>query len=367
MLQQSTASERVGFLPSAFDLWRQNFAPRLARPMVQEKESRTGRNSRMMTPAAGEDEASWEPVAQIIRRERTWFDISDDGIVGLPRTRISASRWVGHATSSLEQETELEADCHVIGIVLEPMADVTVFAARKLIHSGHLPRGSMRVNAPGLAMRGVFRGAYDVLHLHVPNTIIDEYANSECGRTRSTPLIADHPVVDPVIEHLARDLVHAEKLGGAFGQSYADGISLAITARWFGGHSNVAPINCPRVSGLAKWRLKRATEYMTANLAEPISLADIATATGLSRMHFAAQFRVATGQRPHEYLLQRRIERAQELLLSSHRPLVEIAFDVGFKTQAHFTTVFTRLVGETPNAWRQRNREASATSILEAE
>jgi AraC-like DNA-binding protein len=39
--------------------------------------------------------------------------------------------------------------------------------------------------------------------------------------------------------------------------------------------------------------------------------------------------------------------------------LVEIAFDVGFKTQAHFTTVFTRLVGETPNAWRQRNRWAA--------
>jgi transcriptional regulator GlxA family with amidase domain len=105
---------------------------------------------------------------------------------------------------------------------------------------------------------------------------------------------------------------------------------------------------------------------MMANLGEPISLADIATATGLSRMHFAAQFRVATGMRPHEYLLLRRIERAQELLLNSHLPLVDIAFDVGFKTQAHFTTVFTRLVGETPNVWRRRNCEASSSSILEA-
>ena len=120
------------------------------------------------------------------------------------------------------------------------------------------------------------------------------------------------------------------------------------------------------MSGLSKWRLKRATEFMEANLSEPISLADIAAATGLSRMHFAAQFRAATGLRPHEFLLRRRIARAQELLLTSHMPLVEIALDVGFKTQAHFTTVFARLAGETPNAWRQRGYKTSDIPILKA-
>ncbi len=83
-------------------------------------------------------------------------------------------------------------------------------------------------------------------------------------------------------------------------------------------------------------------------------------------MHFAAQFRVATGMRPHEYLLQRRIERAQDLLLASRKPLVEVAFEVGFKTQAHFTTVFARLVGETPHVWRQRNDRGFSTPILKA-
>jgi AraC family transcriptional regulator len=121
-----------------------------------------------------------------------------------------------------------------------------------------------------------------------------------------------------------------------------------------GGNSDGAQVFHPRVSGLSKWRLRRATEYMAANLSEPISLADIAAAVGLSRMHFAAQFRVATGLRPHEFLLRRRIEQAQKLLLTTRTPLVEIALDVGFKTQAHFTTVFARLVGETPNVWRKR-------------
>jgi AraC-like DNA-binding protein len=315
------------------------------------------------------EEAKRDPgelLPQIIHRERKWFEGAIGSTVNTGGPRITASRWVGHAAEWCEQESEIEADCHVVGVVLKPITEVTLFAAGKLISTGHLPRGSMRVNQPGLSRRGIFRGAYDVLHLHVPNAVISEYANSERGHARSTPLIAERPIVDPVIESLARSLIHAETLDGAFGQSYADGISLAITAQLFGGSSGEASAHRPRVSGLSKWRLKRATEYMDANLAEPVSLADIAAAAGLSRMHFAAQFRMATGLRPHEYLLQRRIERARELLLHSLLPLVEIALDVGFKTQAHFTTVFARLVNETPNAWRQRNRGISESPALNA-
>jgi AraC-like DNA-binding protein len=103
---------------------------------------------------------------------------------------------------------------------------------------------------------------------------------------------------------------------------------------------------------LAKWRLKRALEYIEHRLAEPITLADIAFETGLSRMYFAAQFRAATGVGPHEYLVRRRIERAQQLLLQPNASVVDVALSVGFKTQAHFTTIFGRFVGQTPHAWR---------------
>ncbi|MBS7538116.1 helix-turn-helix transcriptional regulator [Ancylobacter lacus] len=109
-------------------------------------------------------------------------------------------------------------------------------------------------------------------------------------------------------------------------------------------------------SGLVAWRMKRVVAFVDAHLARPIGLADMAQAAGLSRMHFAAQFRVATGQRPHEYLLRRRIERACQLLLETRTPLVEIALGVGFQTQAHFTTVFRRFVGDTPHQWRSAHR-----------
>jgi transcriptional regulator GlxA family with amidase domain len=111
----------------------------------------------------------------------------------------------------------------------------------------------------------------------------------------------------------------------------------------------------PRVSALPKWRLKRVHEYIDAHLEETISLADMAAAAGLSRMHFAAQFRTATGFRPHDYLLNQRIERAKALLSKTNMPLAEIALIVGFHAQAHFSTVFKRFTGESPGCWRRGN------------
>ena len=313
----------------------------------------------MLTQESGTGGRPSRHPAEIIFSEQKWFDSPD---AESPRPS-SLAFWhrdgSGNRPNSGSTTSSVRPDCHVLGIALRPMDEVTVYAARKLITSGHLPQGSMRLHEPGSPMRGIFRGAYDVLHIHIPNTLVAEYAAMDTGQRRSAPLVTDHPVVDPIVEQLARSFIHAEELGGAFGQSYVEGICLAITAQLFGASSDRSMANGSRVSSLSKWRLKRATEYMTANLAEPICLADIAAATGLSRMHFAAQFREATGLRPHEYLIRRRVERAQELLLTTRQSLVEIALDVGFKTQAHFTTVFGRFVGETPCVWRQRNQMTS--------
>jgi len=106
------------------------------------------------------------------------------------------------------------------------------------------------------------------------------------------------------------------------------------------------------VRSLQGWRLKRVARYVDEHLTSKITLQDLALAAGLSRMYFAAQFRAATGLRPHEYLLKRRIERAVELLKRAEISLVDVALTVGFQTQAHFTTVFKRFAGDTPYQWR---------------
>ncbi len=136
---------------------------------------------------------------------------------------------------------------------------------------------------------------------------------------------------------------------------YADSICLAIVARLLGRHAG-CDLETARLkkNSLQKWRLRRVFDYIEAHLAGQISLQDLANCSGLTRMHFAAQFRAAVGIRPHEYLLRRRIERAQVLLAEPQTSLVDVALGVGFQTQSHFTTVFNRFVGDTPHQWRQR-------------
>lgn len=165
---------------------------------------------------------------------------------------------------------------------------------------------------------------------------------------------------DAGLERLLRTLTAAHDAEEELGAPCAHAVGLAIVSRIAtlrAGADDKAPRRA--TSALPKWRLKRVTGFVDAHLAETVTLADLAEAAGLTRMHFAAQFRVATGLRPHEYLLRRRVARAQELLAVPGASLVDVALSVGFQTQAHFTTVFKRFTGQTPHRWRcARDAEA---------
>src|SRR5258708_28287038 len=87
--------------------------------------------------------------------------------------------------------------------------------------------------------------------------------------------------------------------------------------------------------GLAPWQESRAKEAMDANLDKEITIARLACDCVLSTSQFARAFRQSTGCPPHRWLLQRRIKRAQDLLLTSDKTLAEIARACGFSDQSH--------------------------------
>lgn len=160
-------------------------------------------------------------------------------------------------------------------------------------------------------------------------------------------------VSDPVVKRLTAALALAEERGAEFDRLYAETVRLAIVTRILS-LQNVAEATTTRQAApLQKWRLKRVLDYVEAHYAETIRLRDLARAAGLSPMHFAAQFRVATGVRPREFIVRYRIRMSQRLLAETRHSVVDIALAVGFQSQSHFTTVFKQRVGQTP--WRWRN------------
>ena len=111
----------------------------------------------------------------------------------------------------------------------------------------------------------------------------------------------------------------------------------------------------PRAASMAGLRpraVRRAIEYIHANLADSVHLEDIAGAVGLSVFHFSRTFRDTTGLAPHRYLTGARIERVKALLLESGLSLAAIAEEAGFSDQSHMSKVFRRLAGTTPKHFR---------------
>jgi AraC-type DNA-binding domain-containing proteins len=177
----------------------------------------------------------------------------------------------------------------------------------------------------------------------------------EVSRLFELPLVqvAEAMSDDPIAQRLFKELGRVEDSND---DAYEATLRLALAARLLSAQSAEAET---RADALQKWRLKRVTAYIDERISEALSLSELARVAGLSRMYFAARFRAATGLRPHEYVLRRRIERAKELLAQTEDALAIIAMDVGFQTQAHFTTVFKKLVGITPGRWRSLNQMIS--------
>jgi len=112
--------------------------------------------------------------------------------------------------------------------------------------------------------------------------------------------------------------------------------------------------------------LLRAKDLADARYFEPLGVAEMARAAGLSRAHFSREFRRAFGESPHAYLLTRRLERAAALLRTTDNSVAEICLAVGLQGVGSFTTSFKRAYGRTPTAYRAGFPPASHNALVPA-
>jgi AraC-like DNA-binding protein len=119
-------------------------------------------------------------------------------------------------------------------------------------------------------------------------------------------------------------------------------------------NSNIATLSPRRrISTLPALKLRRIKEFMEINLSMDLGIKTIARASGYSQTHFLRMFRASTGATPHQYLIERRVRRAQKLLCEGAAKLTDIAALCGFSSQSHLATVFRKQVGMTPTEYRR--------------
>jgi AraC-like DNA-binding protein len=105
---------------------------------------------------------------------------------------------------------------------------------------------------------------------------------------------------------------------------------------------------------LLSQQLQAIVAYIDAHLQGELRLHQLAAQARLSPYYFAHAFKAMTGWSPHQYVLHRRLARAQHLLRTTQMPIAAIAYEVGFGSQSHMTTVFRRLLQTTPSRYRQQ-------------
>jgi len=161
-----------------------------------------------------------------------------------------------------------------------------------------------------------------------------------------------HEMDDERIVSLVEQLAGEIDSGGLNGRLYAQGLSLALVGclqtRCAG---EPAPMRL-RGRKLAPLHAARIESYIDANLGRELGVAELAQVVGFSSAYFLRVFTATFGRTPHRFVLERRIQAAAGLLRQPDMPIAQIAYTLGFSSQAHFTAVFRRQTGRTPGRSR---------------
>ena len=107
-------------------------------------------------------------------------------------------------------------------------------------------------------------------------------------------------------------------------------------------------------------RLCRAREFIDLCYDLPLNLDQISSQACFSRYHFLRLVRQAFNKTPHQYLVERRIEKAKELLGSEDLRVTDVCFEVGFQSLGSFSSLFHKSVGHAPVIYREKSRESQA-------
>jgi AraC family transcriptional regulator len=222
------------------------------------------------------------------------------------------------------------------------------------------PAGSIVLVPAGSPVWGRSSGCKDELHVFLEAGVVERVAaeafDLDPARVSVPPLDGlDLPPLRAAMLAVDAELA----AGGAGGRLAAESLATVLAVRLL--RQVLAPRRPShgRDGRLPSGTLRAVVDYIEAHLDAGLTLEQMAAAAHLSPYHFARQFKAATGMPPHQYVIARRVARAQELLHPDRDlALAEIAARVGFSDQSQFSHHFKRVVGVTPRQFRRSARTA---------
>jgi len=198
------------------------------------------------------------------------------------------------------------------------------------------------------------RGSSEMLMLYLKKELIEEVNKEVFGRARVN-LVIRLGATDPLLEQLALAVLEAlqrPSLGTT--PAFVETLAYAFAAQLLKAHSVDAEQDAPTLACYENFRsnMARVQDFIDRSLGEDLSLEVIANQANISVCGLKRLFQRHHGTSPHQYLLERRIEKAARILMETELPISEVALETGFSSQSHFATAFKKKIGLSPKAYR---------------
>lgn len=213
--------------------------------------------------------------------------------------------------------------------------------------------GALSIVPAGSAYQWSTRGPVEFAHLYLAPRTIERVSAEEFDRDAATLCLQDRlGVQDKQIQALFLTMLDEVALLSAGSRLYLDTLLHSLMLRMLRTYSSAPSAPLRMRHSMAPARLRRVLDYIEANLADDIALADLAAVAAMSPFHFSRAFASVTGTPPYAYLVQRRIEHAKALLFAGAEPVAVIAARCGFRSAGQFCRMFKRSTGTSPLRYR---------------
>ncbi len=284
-------------------------------------------------------------------------DTHFDALLRGPSSRPVSSQglnWEGFVIERHSVEPDERPESISEGYILGLWCN-TVIGEHPNGRGGHIPYtkhpGTITFAPPGIVPAVRQRNRFEIILCALEPAFVS-CVEDELNQPPTTRLPYQTGFHDATLRQLMRLLETEASQGGPSGRLYADHLAHALVMRFLlhgrTRRGNTSPVASP----LPRHLLQRVLERMH-DLVADLDLQTLAAESGYSRSHFLRMFEAATGLTPHRYLLQLRLERAQQLMRKGSTSLIDIAALCGFSSHAHMSRVFRQLLGATPSQYRR--------------
>jgi AraC family transcriptional regulator len=215
--------------------------------------------------------------------------------------------------------------------------------AGAILHDGPVRPGMARVVAPGERSAIAAHSRFEAARISLPRVTLTAAAESLGSLDEVAPVVGARQE----LRRLCPPLISAFQLRGQRRDLVVEGLATALVALIL----DHAPGPSAH-AGLDDVQFADAVAFAEARLRSGLELDSWAEAVGLATTEFSRRFRRQTGMAPYAWFMDRRIDEAMRLLASTDHRIIDIALEMGFSSQSHFTDAFTRRAGIPPGRWR---------------